>query len=100
MSSTKVSVDAIQKRDKKKGKIAQEERINLENIGNNTDIVVFKTLREHNRLTRSELKEITRIPRSTLYDSLSRLILKGLVRKYPEKRATPGRPKVYYEITV
>lgn len=60
---------------------------------------VLKVLGEKGPITRSQLVKVTGIPRSTLYDSLFRLILKGLVKKYPDQSHTSrGRPKVFFEV--
>lgn len=64
---------------------------------NNTDNIVLNILKKNGPKTRAELVSITKIPRSTLYDSLLRLILKDKVIKYSEKPDGPGRPKVYFK---
>ena len=69
-------------------------------ITNEVEEVVFGALNEHGSVTRMKLVEITGLPRTTVYDSLTRLILKGFVRKYDEKRNHRGRPKVYYQLSV
>lgn len=58
---------------------------------------LLKILKEKGPLTRTELMEITGVPRTTLYDKLVKLILKGKVRKISVKGNGRGRPKVYYE---
>ncbi|MFX1512998.1 MAG: helix-turn-helix domain-containing protein [Promethearchaeota archaeon] len=101
MARNVVKVEQVIKQKGRKRDVGRgDSRVDATVLGNQTDKVVFHTLNEFQPLTRSELVKITNIPRSTLYDSLSRLILRGAVRKYPEKRSTPGRPKVYYECTV
>ena len=65
--------------------------------GNETDSIVLSVLAKQGPKTRAELVTITKIPRSTLYDSLLRLILKEKVIKYSEKPDGPGRPKVYFK---
>lgn len=69
-------------------------------ITNEVEEVVFGALYEHGSVTRMKLVEITGLPRTTVYDSLTRLILKGFVRKFDEKRHHRGRPKVYYQLSV
>ncbi|MEX2702117.1 MAG: helix-turn-helix domain-containing protein [Candidatus Baldrarchaeia archaeon] len=59
---------------------------------------LLQILKEKGPLTRTELMEITGVPRTTLYDKLVKLILKGKVRKVPVKGNGRGRPKVYYEV--
>lgn len=62
-----------------------------------TDAKVLSVLKKHGSTTRADLVAITGIARSTLYDSLLRLILKGKVIKFSEKPIGPGRPKVYFK---
>lgn len=62
-----------------------------------TDHNVLLVLTKQGPKTRSELVKITNIARSTLYDSLLRLILKEKVIKYSEKPDGPGRPRVYFK---
>ena len=64
---------------------------------NSTDEKVLSVLKKLGPKTRSELVLLTSIPRSTLYDSLLRLILKDKVIKYSEKPEGPGRPKVFFK---
>ncbi|MHA1581033.1 MAG: helix-turn-helix domain-containing protein [Candidatus Baldrarchaeia archaeon] len=59
---------------------------------------LLQILKEKGPLTRTELMEITGVPRTTLYDKLVKLILKGKVKKVPVKGNGRGRPKVYYEV--
>lgn len=68
----------------------------ISSAGNETDDIVLNILQKQGPKTRQELVIITSIPRSTLYDSLLRLILKEKVLKYSEKPDGPGRPKVYF----
>jgi len=69
-------------------------------ITNTVDELVFGLLKKHGSVTRSKLVEITGLPRTTLYDSLIRLIIKGFVRKFNEDRNLRGRPKVFYQLSV
>lgn len=48
-------------------------------------------------LTRSQLKDITRIPRTTIYDTIVKLILDEKIRKYKVPCRSRGRPRVFYE---
>lgn len=68
-------------------------------ITNQTDKKVLSTLFKKGSLTRDEMVKATGIARSTLYDSLTRLTLKGKVTKFSEKSTNPGRPKVYFRLT-
>ena len=60
------------------------------------DLQVLGILEQQGPLTRGKLVSLTGIARSTLYDSLLRLILKGYVASYSEDRRHRGRPKVFY----
>lgn len=51
---------------------------------------------EEGPLTRGELSTITGIPRTTLYDSLVKLIIKDKVEKFSSSKRKRGRPNVYY----
>ncbi|MFX1285365.1 MAG: helix-turn-helix domain-containing protein [Promethearchaeota archaeon] len=59
---------------------------------------VLEILKNEGPVTRTRLVSITGIARSTLYDSLLRLILKGYVARFSEERRQRGRPKVYYKV--
>ncbi len=59
---------------------------------------VLKILVKEGPITRSKLVSLTGIARSTLYDSLLRLILKGHIARFSEDRKQRGRPKVYYQV--
>jgi predicted ArsR family transcriptional regulator len=60
--------------------------------------LVTDLLKNQGPLTRGEMVDITGIPRTTLFDTLDKLILSGKVDKYKMKLAKKGRPTVYYEI--
>ena len=62
------------------------------------DQQVLNLLEQQGPLTRGKLVALTGIARSTLYDSLLRLILKGYVASYSEDRRHRGRPKVFYKV--
>jgi predicted transcriptional regulator len=49
-----------------------------------------------NPMTRDEIVKSSKIPRSTIFDSLKKLILKNEVVSYKEKNAARGRPRVYF----
>lgn len=67
-------------------------------IVNKTDITVLNALVENQPATRMELCETTGLPRTTIYDALTRLILKKMVVKYSRPSKTRGRPKVFYRV--
>ncbi|UCG03159.1 MAG: hypothetical protein JSW11_04050 [Candidatus Heimdallarchaeota archaeon] len=61
------------------------------------DRVLFEILKAYGPLSRPELVQFTGVPRSTIYDSLERLILKGLVAQYSERKSPVGRPTTIFE---
>jgi predicted transcriptional regulator len=65
-------------------------------ITNKTDKVVIKALEQNQPATRMDLCKATGIPRTTIYDSLTRLMLRKRVTRYSEPSKNKGRPKVYY----
>ena len=68
-----------------------------QSIVHELDRDVLDILEKEGPLTRSKLVSLTGIARSTLYDSLLRLILKGFVASFSEDRRHRGRPKVFYK---
>lgn len=69
------------------------------NLSNPTDKHLIEVLVTKGPLTRNQLMKETKIARSTIYDSLLRLILKKYVSKFSEKPQGPGRPKVFFHIS-
>jgi predicted transcriptional regulator len=68
-------------------------------LTNRNDINVYKILKEEGKpLTRKELNQKTKIPRTTLHESLRRLIKKELIIKFIEIDGRQGRPQVQYQI--
>ncbi len=67
-------------------------------ITHKLDRNLLEILRKEGPLTRAKLVSLTGIARSTLYDSLLRLILKGYVAKFSKECIQRGRPKVYYKV--
>ena len=65
-----------------------------------TDLRILEALRCTGSVTRSELVKLCQLPRTTVYDSLVRLYLRGFVERYIEERKKRGRPKVFYLLTV
>ena len=60
---------------------------------------IYAILRREGPLTRSHLVSITGVARTTLYDCLLRLIVKGYVTRFSEQRKQRGRPKVFFQAT-
>jgi predicted transcriptional regulator len=65
---------------------------------NKTDLLVIDDVIKHQPSTLAELREKTKIPKTTLYDTLDRLTMKGLLFKDTSLTRTKGRPQVYYRI--
>ena len=49
-------------------------------------------------MTRGELSAITGIPRTTLYDTLVKLIMQEKVERFSSSKRKRGRPNVYYRL--
>ena len=64
---------------------------------NPTDDRIYRLLIEKGPMTRSTLMQATSIARSTIYDALLRMIIKGYIRKFSNEPTGPGRPKVYFQ---
>lgn len=65
-------------------------------ITNRTDLLVFNALKEHQPATRMDLCDKTGIARTTIYDALTRLMVKKVIMKYTPPVKKKGRPKVFY----
>ncbi|MFV2016603.1 MAG: helix-turn-helix domain-containing protein [Candidatus Heimdallarchaeota archaeon] len=73
-------------------------RENINEKLSNLDLKIYDVLVKNGPITRSEMTRMTGIARSTLYDSLLRLALKGLAKKYSDAdHNSRGRPKVFFE---
>ncbi len=66
------------------------------NITNKTDLAIFKALIKNQPATRMQLCNKTGIARTTIYDALTRLMVKKMVFKYSPPVTKKGRPKVFY----
>ena len=65
---------------------------------NATDEVLYATLKTtEGGMTRSELVEMTGIAWTTIFDSLQRLLLRGLIKRFPQHAGKVGRPKVFFQ---
>ena len=62
------------------------------------DFLLVEILKEKGDLTRKELSELTKIPRTTIYDSIKKLIFERKLEKYAISDRKRGRPKVYYRL--
>ncbi|MHA1206757.1 MAG: winged helix-turn-helix transcriptional regulator [Candidatus Hodarchaeales archaeon] len=65
-------------------------------ITNKTDLAIFNVLKENQPATRMQLCDKTGIARTTIYDALTRLMVKKIVFKYSPPVTKKGRPKVFY----
>jgi predicted transcriptional regulator len=59
---------------------------------------LFEIIKLNGDMTRKELADLTKIPRTTIYDSIEKLIYEGIIEKYAISNKKRGRPKVYYRI--
>ncbi len=69
-------------------------------IVNDLDRVLFEVLKSYGPLSRPELVELTGIARSSIYDSLRRLMVKGFVVQYSEQRSYTGRPTTVFDALI
>jgi predicted ArsR family transcriptional regulator len=60
---------------------------------------LFKIIAKQGPITRSDLTKSTGIPRTTIYDTIVKLMLDEQIRKYAVPSKRRGRPKIFYEIT-
>ncbi|MFX1512666.1 MAG: helix-turn-helix domain-containing protein [Promethearchaeota archaeon] len=69
-------------------------------INKNTDRTIYETLAQIGPTNRTILCQKTGIPRTTLFESLKRLLNTGFIREFTVRSERPsrGRPPVYYEI--
>ncbi|MHA1312181.1 MAG: helix-turn-helix domain-containing protein [Candidatus Helarchaeota archaeon] len=72
-----------------KGRGAFEPNIKIEQY-------LLEILKSKGDLTRKDLAELTKIPRTTIYDTIEKLIYEGIIEKYAISDKRRGRPKVYY----
>ena len=60
---------------------------------------LFKIIANQGPITRSDLTKSTGIPRTTIYDTIVKLMLDEQIKKYAVPSKRRGRPKIFYEIT-
>lgn len=68
------------------------------NLIHKIDQNLYEILLAYGPLSRPDLVNITGTPRSSLYDSLRRLELKGYIRPYPNRNNRVGRPSTLYDV--
>lgn len=61
---------------------------------------IKRILQKEGALTRGQITTHTRIPRTTVYDTLMNLLLAGVIEKYVERNGQRGRPQVYYQLVI
>ncbi|MFX1474119.1 MAG: helix-turn-helix domain-containing protein [Promethearchaeota archaeon] len=61
---------------------------------------IIKLLRTKGTLTRGEITTLSGIPRTSVYDTLTKLLLLGVVEKYIDRDGRRGRPRIYYQLAV
>ncbi|MFX1507754.1 MAG: helix-turn-helix domain-containing protein [Promethearchaeota archaeon] len=66
-------------------------------ITRDLDHIIFQLLVAYGPLTRPEMVQVTGIARSSIYDSLQRLIAKGFAVEYTEMRSHTGRPTTVFD---
>jgi len=66
----------------------------------NLDKQLLEILISYGPLTRPELVEVTKVARSSIYDSLRRLEFKGLITKHSDKRSNMGRPMTFFDALI
>ncbi|MFX1283993.1 MAG: helix-turn-helix domain-containing protein [Promethearchaeota archaeon] len=81
-----------------KQKVSQvQERLTIEN---DLDHNIYEILVAYGPLSRPEIVQLTGIARSSIYDSLQRLIVKGFAVQYKEKRSHTGRPATVFDALI
>lgn len=61
---------------------------------------IIKLLRTKGTLTRGEITTLSGIPRTSVYDTLTKLLLTGVIDKYIDRDGRRGRPRIYYQLAV
>ena len=69
-------------------------------LAHKIDRVLYEILVSYGPLSRPELVQLTGIARSSIYDSLRRLMFKGFVFKNFEKRSRTGRPTTLFDALI
>lgn len=67
---------------------------------NHTDKLIYHLLKDSGPQTRSDLVVRTALPRTTIFDALTRLTIRGLIVRFSESRLSRGRPRVFYEAVI
>jgi predicted ArsR family transcriptional regulator len=59
---------------------------------------IIQLLRTKGTLTRGEITTLSGIPRTSVYDTLTKLLISGVVEKYVDRDGRRGRPRIYYQL--
>jgi len=76
--------------------IHQSGNLSLELFSLQRDL--YLTLQRNGPMTRSEIVQIVKKPRTTVYDNLSSLIETQVAMKYNHPTNTRGRPLVFFKL--
>lgn len=70
-----------------------------EMLPSDLETLLIEKLSSSGACTRDQLVNMLHMPRTTIYDALKKLIIKGQARKYPDpEHDGRGRPVVMFEI--
>ncbi|MFX0210028.1 MAG: hypothetical protein ACFFDT_28870 [Candidatus Hodarchaeota archaeon] len=94
--SSKQLLKTIDEKEYSSSKLTSTEEKARPAITHEIDRKILDILLIEGPITRGKLSKLTGIPRSTLYDSLWRLIVKRYVKDYSEDRKHRGRPRTYF----
>lgn len=64
----------------------------------NTKEYLFKLISSKGPITRSDLTKLTGIPRTTIYDTIVKLMLDEQIKKFSVPSKRRGRPRVFYDV--
>lgn len=81
---------------KQNSKLSQERSTSIQAL----DRDLYEILKSYGPLSRPELVQLIGVARSSIYDSLQRLILRGYVVQYSEKRSHTGRPTTIFDALI
>ena len=59
---------------------------------------LLKILESSGPLTRNDIVEKLKKPRTTVYDNLRKLERRKIVEKYPHRNGNCGRPEIYWKL--
>ena len=77
----------------------KEQKVKYISSLSSIDRLIINVLQSHGPMTREELVKRVRKPRTTIYDHLVKMNIKGIVEKYSVITKKRGRPKVYYRLS-